>query len=79
MSILYFKIKLKQKQITLLMIHNEKDWRYLAVKRLSVVLREITSNNNGNFCFLNRLHSFRRESKITIFVESLYHLKKILH
>ena len=64
MSILYFKIKLKQKQITLLMIHNEKDWCYLAVKRLSVVLREITSDNNGNFCFLNRLHSFRRESKL---------------
>ena len=64
MYILYFKIKLKQKQITLLMIHNEKDWCYLAVKRLSVVLREITSNNNVNFCFLNRLHSFRRESKL---------------
>ena len=34
-------------------------WHYLAVKNLSVLLRGITSKNNGDFCYLNCLHSYR--------------------
>ena len=32
---------------------------YLAVKKLSALLREVTSKNNGDFYCLNSLHSFR--------------------
>ena len=39
----------REKQITLLMTSNEKVWHYLAVKKLFVSLREITSRNNGRF------------------------------
>ena len=55
-----------QKQIILLMIPNEEreGWHYLAVKRLSALLRGITSNNNGGFYCLNYLHSFRTENKL---------------
>ena len=34
-------------------------WHYLAVKKLSGLLRGITLKNNGHFCCLNCLHSFR--------------------
>ena len=47
------------------MIPNEgKEGRhYLVVKRLSTLLRRITSNHHGDFYFLNCLHSFRTENK----------------
>ena len=37
---------------------------YLGVKKLSMLLREITSNDNGNFYYLNSLHSFKTTKKI---------------
>ena len=37
---------------------------YLAVKKLSVLLREMTSNHNGNFYCLNCLHSFATKNKL---------------
>ena len=56
-----------EKQITLLMIPNEEkeDWHYLAVKKLSALLRGITSKSDGDFYCLNCLHSFRTENKLT--------------
>ena len=36
---------------------------YLAVKKLSALLRGITSKNNGEFYCLNYLHSFRTKNK----------------
>ena len=44
------------------MIPNEEKegWHYLAVKRLSILLRGITSKHHG----LNCLHSFRKENKL---------------
>ena len=47
------------------MIQNEeKDgWHYLAVKKLSTLLRGITLKH-GDFYCLNCLHSFRTESKL---------------
>ena len=55
----------RQKQVILLMTSNgEKLWHYLRVKKLSALLREITSKNNGNFYCLNCLHSFRTKNKL---------------
>ena len=39
----------------------QESWHYLVVKTLSVLLRGITSKHQGDFYFLNRIHSF--ESK----------------
>ena len=50
-----------ERQVILFMILNR--WHYFAVKRLSALLRGITSKHQGNFYFLNRLHSFATENK----------------
>ena len=39
-------------------------WHYLAVRSLSVLLRRITSSNNGDFYCLNSFHSYRRLNKL---------------
>ena len=39
-------------------------WYYLAVKKLSALLRGITSKNDGGFYCLNCLHSFRTQNKL---------------
>ena len=57
-----------EKQVTLLVIANgegrkakseRRRWHYLAVKKISALLRGIRSKNNNDFYFLNCLHSFR--------------------
>ena len=55
-----------EKQIILLMIPDEKKegWHYLSVKKLSPLLRTITSKHDGDFYSLNYLHSFRTDNKI---------------
>ena len=90
----YFQLISKQnatreKQIMLLMIPNEEKegWHYLAVKKLSTLLRGITSIHHGDFYCLNCLHSFRTENlnlvkkyvKIKIFVELYCHQKRIIY
>ena len=45
------------------MITNVEGLHYLAVKKLSALLRGITSKHNGNFYCLNCLHSFRTKNK----------------
>ena len=45
------------------MIPNGEGWHYLAVTKLSELLRGITSKNNGGFYCLNCLHSFRTKKK----------------
>ena len=80
------KIKLNyEKQIIILMIPNrEKELvHYLVVKKLSELLRGITSKNNADFyclnCCLNcHLHVMKKYVKIKIFVELLCQLNKIL-
>ena len=45
------------------MISNEEGWNYIAVEKLPVLLKGITSKHNGdNYC-LNCLHSFRTKDK----------------
>ena len=54
-----------EKQIILLIIpNNEKGDCILAVKRLSTLLRGITSKHHGDFYCLNCPHSFRTENKL---------------
>ena len=38
---------------------SKRQFCYLGVKKLSTLLREITSKDNGNFYYLNSLHSFK--------------------
>ena len=48
----------------LLMITNgTTNWHYLAIKIVSELLRGITSNHNGDFCFLNCFHSYTTKKK----------------
>ena len=51
-----------QNQVIILMIPNSGKWHYLAVKKLSTLLHEITSKHDGDFCCLNCLHSFRSKT-----------------
>ena len=46
-----------ENQVILLMITDGKKWHYLAVKKLSGLLRGITSNHKKDFYFLNCFHS----------------------
>ena len=54
----------REKEVTLLMILNGKGWHYLAVKKLSALLRGITSKQHGDFYCLNCLHSFTTEKQL---------------
>ena len=53
-----------QNQLILLMVTDGKEWHYLAVEKLSALLRRITSNHNGDFYCINCLHSFRTKNKL---------------
>ena len=46
------------------MITDCKKWHYLAVKKLPALFKGITSNDDGDFYFLNCLHSFRAKDKL---------------
>ena len=52
----------REKQYILLMISNGEKGHYLAVKKLSALLRGITSKNNRDFCFI--IISFRTKNKL---------------
>ena len=55
----------REKQVIILMILNgEKLWHYLAIKKLSALLRSITSKSNGDFYCLNGLYFFRIKNKL---------------
>ena len=51
-----------KKQVILLMILNEEGCHYLAVKKLSALLRGITSKHGDFYCH-NCLHSLATEKK----------------
>ena len=51
--------------VNLLMIADEtNNWHYLAVKRISGLLRGITSRHNGDFYCLNCFHSYTTENRL---------------
>ena len=60
---LKYNFKLEN-QVILLMITDGKKWHYLAVKRLSALLRRITLNHNGDFYCLNCFHSYSTKNKL---------------
>ena len=63
-SCLSFKTYLKSlKKVILSMIADGKKWHYIALKKLSALLRGITSKYHGDFYCLNCLHSFATEKK----------------
>ena len=51
----------RESQVIILMITDSKKWRCLAVKKLSVLLRGVTSKHVGDFYCLNCFYSFRTE------------------
>ena len=53
-----------EKHVILLMIPKRKGWHYLPVKKLSALLRGITSKYYGDFYYLNCLHSFRTKKNL---------------
>ena len=53
-----------ENQIILLMIPNGEGWHYLAVKKLSALLRGTLSKHDGDFYCLNCLHSFKTKNKL---------------
>ena len=46
------------------MITDGEKWHYLAVKKLSALIRGITSKHEGDFYCLNCLHSYRTKSRL---------------
>ena len=46
------------------MIPTGEGWHYIAVKKLSALLRGITYNHHGDFYCFNCLHSFATENKL---------------
>ena len=47
------------------MIENDEgNWLYLAITRISGLLRGITSRHNGDFYCLNCFHSYSTENKL---------------
>ena len=52
----------REKQVIVLITNGQK-WHYLAVKRLSGLLKGVTSNNNGDFYCLNCFCSYRTKNK----------------
>ena len=43
---------------------NEGNWHYLTITSISRLFRGVASNNNGDFCCLNCLHSYRTENAL---------------
>ena len=54
----------RENQVILLMITDGEKWHFLAVKKLSALLRGITSNHNGDFYCLNCFHAYTTENKL---------------
>ena len=54
----------REKQVIRLMITDGEKWQYLAVTRLSGLLRGVTGNNNGDFYCLNCFHTYRTKNKL---------------
>ena len=56
----------RDNQVILLIITDgDTNWPYLAVKRMSGLLKGITSNHKGDFYCLNCLYLYRMKSKLT--------------
>ena len=54
----------RENQVIFLMITDGEKWHYLTVKKLSALLRVITSNHNGDFYCLNCFCAYTIENKL---------------
>ena len=54
----------RENQVILLMITDDKKWHYLVVKKLSVLLRGITSEHVGDFYCLSCFQSYSTKNKL---------------
>ena len=54
----------RENQVILLMINDGEKWHYLAVKKLSALLKGITSKHKGDFYCLNCFHSYSTKEKL---------------
>ena len=54
----------RENQVILLMITDDEKWHYLAVKKLSALLKRITSKHIGDFYCLNCFHSYSTKEKL---------------
>ena len=54
----------REKQVILLMITDGNKWHCLVVKKLSGLLRGVTSNHHGDFYCLNCFHSYSTKNKL---------------
>ena len=55
---------IRENQVILLMITDDEKWHYFDVKSLSVLFREITGNNHGDFHCLNCFQSYTMKNKL---------------
>ena len=51
----------REKQVILLMISNGERWHYLALKKLSALLKGLTSKHDGDYCCLNYLKFWNKK------------------
>ena len=54
----------REYQVIFLMITDGEKWHYLAAEKISALFCKITSKNDGDFYWINSLHSFRTENKL---------------
>ena len=54
----------RENQVILLMIIDGQKWHYLALKKLSRLLKGIASKHKGDFCCLNCFNSYSTKDKI---------------
>ena len=54
----------RDNKVNLLIITDNNNWHYLAIKNVPKSLRRRTSNHNGDFYCLNCFHSYTTEKKI---------------
>ena len=61
-----FNLTRKHEVILLMISDDGEKWHYLCVKKLSALLRGISSNHNGDVCCMNYFKSSRTKSKLEI-------------
>ena len=54
----------REHQVILLMITDGEKWHYLTVRRLSALLKGITSRHDGDFCCLNCFDSYASKKSL---------------
>ena len=75
--LLFQNITHREKQVILLMIPNGERWHYLTVKKLSALLRGITSQHHDDFFCLKCLDSLSTEKNMNC-IKTYVNIKTIV-